>query len=141
MSFDYADVDVIGLVLAIALPHTWMTWKFGGRFMLAMVIAEYSTLPNHLIHAYRKFYSFVKLMRLVSRFGLHLHPESHSLYILEYLFVVLSPCGFIATEYVLLGRLARWLKASQHVLIPPNRITLVFVLSDVSTFLIQVGDR
>ena len=75
------------------------------------------------------------------RFGLHLHPESHSLYILEYLFVVLSPCGFIAAEYVLLGRLARWLKASQHVLIPPNRITLVFVLSDVSTFLIQVGDR
>lgn len=72
------------------------------------------------------------------RFGLHLHPESTGIYIIEYLFVTLSPCGFIAAEYVLLGRLARWLDASSHVLIPPRRITLVFVLSDVTTFLIQV---
>lgn len=33
----------IALVLAIALPHTWLTWRVGGRFMLAMVIAEYSS--------------------------------------------------------------------------------------------------
>ena len=72
------------------------------------------------------------------RFGLHQHPESTGIYIIEYLFVTLSPCGFIAAEYVLLGRLARWLDASTHILIPPQRITLVFVLSDVTTFLIQV---
>lgn len=72
------------------------------------------------------------------RFGLHLHPESLPLYIVQNLFVVLSPCGFIAGEYVLLGRLAIWLKADQHMLVPPRKITLVFVLSDVSTFFIQV---
>lgn len=71
------------------------------------------------------------------RFGLHAQPESNGIYIVEYLFVTLSPCGFIAAEYVLLGHLARWLKAGQHMLIPPQKITLVFVLSDVTTFLIQ----
>ena len=69
MSFDYADINVTGLVLAIALPHTWMTWKFGGRFMLAMVIAEYSTFPNHLIYVYRESHSVAQLMRSVSHFA------------------------------------------------------------------------
>ena len=74
------------------------------------------------------------------RFGLHSNPDSSTLYILYYLFVTLSPCGFIAAEYVLLGRMARWLDGHRHVLIPPNRITLCFVMSDVITFLTQVRD-
>ena len=73
------------------------------------------------------------------RFGLHAQPESKGIYIAEYLFVVLSPCGFIAANYVLLGRLSRWMKGDKHLWISPNRITLVFVLSDVVTFLIQVS--
>lgn len=40
---------------------------------------------------------------------------------------------------MLLGRLARYLKSHEHLLIRPQRITVVFVVSDVSTFLIQVG--
>jgi hypothetical protein len=65
-------------------------------------------------------------------------PESHGLYIVEYLFVVLSPCAFIAANYILLGRLARRLNCSQYLLVPANRITLVFISSDITTFLIQV---
>lgn len=57
---------------------------------------------------------------------------------MQYLFVTLSPCGFIAAEYVLLGRMAKWLGGDRHLLIRPQRITLAFVLSDVTTFLIQV---
>lgn len=72
------------------------------------------------------------------RFGLHAQPESKGIYIAEYLFVVLSPCGFIAANYVLLGRLSRWLRCDRHLLIRPQKITLVFVMSDVITFLVQV---
>lgn len=75
--------------------------------MLAMIIAEYTYT-----------------LGIAFRFGLHSNPDSTSLYILYYLFVTLSPCGFIAAEYVLLGRMARWLGGHQHVLIPPNRVTL-----------------
>lgn len=112
----------VAITLAIALPQTWFTWRIGGRFMLAMVIAEYTYA-----------------LGIAFRFGLHSNPDSSTLYILYYLFVTLSPCGFIAAEYVLLGRLARWLGANTHVLIPPHRITLVFVCSDVATFLTQAA--
>lgn len=112
----------VALVLAIALPQTFFTWRIGGRFMLAMVIAEYTYA-----------------LGIAFRFGLHKNPDSSTLYILYYLFVTLSPCGFIAAEYVLLGRMARWLDGHRHVLIPPHRITLVFVLSDVVTFLTQAA--
>lgn len=56
-----------------------------------------------------------------------------------YLFVTLSPCGIIAAEYVLLGRLSRWLGGNRHMLVSPQRVTLVFVMSDVTTFLIQAA--
>ena len=90
------------------------------------------------------------------RFGLHLHPQSKGLYIIEYLFVVLSvrlyavhfvgaifthfrqPCAFIAADYVLLGRISKHLGADEYLLVPSRRITIVFVASDITTFLIQV---
>ncbi|KZV89897.1 hypothetical protein EXIGLDRAFT_136670 [Exidia glandulosa HHB12029] len=74
---------------------------------------------------------------LALRFGIHSQPRSHGLYIAEYPFIVLSPCAFIAAEYVLLGRLAHFLCADEHLLIRPPHITKVFVLSDLSTFLVQ----
>ncbi|KIP04558.1 hypothetical protein PHLGIDRAFT_109410 [Phlebiopsis gigantea 11061_1 CR5-6] len=67
------------------------------------------------------------------------NPDSITLYAIYNFFATLSPCGFIAAEYVLLGWLARWLNADCHLLIPPSKITLVFVLSDVSTFLTQAA--
>jgi len=51
--------------------------------------------------------------------------------------VVLSPCGFIATNYMVLGRLARHLGRGDYLFISPTRVTTLFVLSDVCTFLIQ----
>lgn len=39
---------------------------------------------------------------------------------------------------MLLGRLARFLRADAHLLVRPTRITKVFILSDLTTFLVQV---
>jgi hypothetical protein len=52
---------------------------------------------------------------------------------------ILQPCAFIAADYVLLGRLARYLNSPNHLLVPPHRITVVFIVSDVVTFLIQAA--
>jgi len=71
------------------------------------------------------------------RFGLHYKPESEAIYIAEYLFIVLSPCAFIAANYILLGRLSRHISCTDHVLLPIQRLTVVFVSSDITTFLIQ----
>ena len=50
-----------------------------------------------------------------------------------------QPCAFIAADYILLGRLARYLRAGQHLLIPPTKIMIVFLMSDITTFLIQAA--
>lgn len=113
-----------------------------------MVVAEYSknylstTLPGTPLVLSPQF-SNVCLSAfafgLATRFGLHNNPDSKGIYIAEDLLVVLSPCGFIAANYVLLGRLARWLGCDQYLLVPARRITLIFVCSDVGTFLVQVS--
>ncbi|KAH8830933.1 RTA1-like protein [Flagelloscypha sp. PMI_526] len=74
---------------------------------------------------------------LALRFGMHKNPRSKGIYIAEYLFVVLSPCAFIASEYVLAGRVARFLQAEKYLLVNPRKITRIFVSSDITTFLIQ----
>jgi len=74
-----------------------------------------------------------------TRFALHAIPESKGWYIVEYLFVILSPCAFIAANYVLLGRLSSYLGAGKYLLIRPRRITVTFVTSDIITFLIQAA--
>ncbi|KAK0453525.1 RTA1-like protein [Armillaria borealis] len=110
------------LMLMTALIQTYWIRRWGAKWMMSMTIGAYT-------------FAF----GIGTRFGLHAHPESKGIYIVEYLFVVLSPCAFIAANYVLLGRLSRYLGATQHLLVNPRRITAVFISSDVTTFLIQAA--
>ncbi|CAA7259818.1 unnamed protein product [Cyclocybe aegerita] len=110
----------VALVLVVAVLQTWCIKRWGARWMSAMTIGAYCFAIG-----------------LAFRFGLAIHPQSKGIYIVEYLFVVLSPCAFIAADYVLLGRLARHVQSDRHLLVSPHNITLVFVSSDITTFLIQ----
>ncbi|KAH0840126.1 RTA1-domain-containing protein [Lanmaoa asiatica] len=110
------------LVMLVALIQTFYTFRYGAKYMLVMVIGVYTYAIG-----------------FGCRFGLHYHPDSEALYIAEDMFIVLSPCAFIAAIYVLLGRLARHLSCTTHVLLPVRKLTLVFVSSDVTTFLIQAS--
>jgi len=82
---------------------------------------------------------FTYAVGIALRFGLHSNPDSNGLYIAEYLFVTLSPCAFIAAEYILLGRLAVYLKEENQLAVSPRRITPLFIASDITTFLIQAA--
>ncbi|KAF9567334.1 RTA1-like protein [Agrocybe pediades] len=108
------------LILAVGIVQTCFIWRWGAKWMMSMTIGCYCFA-----------------MGIAFRFGLHDNPQSKGLYIAEYLFVVLSPCAFIAADYVLLGRISKHLNADQHLLVPSRRITMVFVASDITTFLIQ----
>jgi len=110
----------VALYLIVGLILSFWTWKRGAKFMLSMVIGTFSFA-----------------LGLALRFGLARDPRGKGLYIAEYLFVVLSPCAFIAADYVLLGRLAAYLRADKHLIIRPDRVTKVFLTSDIVTFLIQ----
>ncbi|KAG2077360.1 RTA1-domain-containing protein [Suillus decipiens] len=115
-----ATAVAFSLVLLIAFIQTYHIIYKGTRWMWPMVIGEY---------IYGIGFGF--------RFALHYNPDSLGIYIAEYLLIVLSPCFFIAANYVLLGRIAREINCAHHVLLPVRRLTLIFVLSDVSTFVIQ----
>ncbi|KAG8790988.1 hypothetical protein FRC12_010424 [Ceratobasidium sp. 428] len=58
-------------------------------------------------------------------------PHTLNKFIAMHSAIVLSPCGFIATVYMLLGRLARHLHADDLLLLRPNIITKVYVTSDI----------
>jgi len=110
------------LILLVAFLQTWFIVRWGAKWMMSMTIGAY-------------FFA----LGISIRFGLHLHPDSQGLYIVEYLFVVLSPCAFIAADYVLLGRLAKHLGADQHLIVNSRIITRAYVTSDIVTFLIQAA--
>ncbi|KIY49756.1 RTA1 like protein, partial [Fistulina hepatica ATCC 64428] len=66
----------------------------------------------------------------------HNHP-SEGVYIVETLFILLSPCAFLAQDYVILPRLAKWLSAEGFLFINPAKVVKIFVWSDCLTFFLQ----
>ncbi|KAH7920174.1 RTA1-domain-containing protein [Leucogyrophana mollusca] len=110
------------LILTIAFIQTYWIRKWGPKWMLCLVIGEYTYALGFAL-----------------RFGLHYAPDSRNLYIVEDFFVVLSPCAFIAADYILLGRIARYLDCAEYLLVPSQRITAIFVTSDITTFMIQAA--
>ncbi|KAK8866017.1 hypothetical protein IAR55_001168 [Kwoniella newhampshirensis] len=77
---------------------------------------------------------------LVLRVAFRSNPHSTGLYIVCYLFVVLSPCAFLAGDYILLGRLVQFLEGTRYLRpLKPTWISTTFIVSDVITFLIQAA--
>lgn len=71
----------------------------------------------------------------------HRHPirEFQCLRSADPQLTLLSPCGFIATNYIVLPRLATHISSEDCLFLPPRRIVRIFVWSDVITFLLQGG--
>ncbi|KDN39359.1 hypothetical protein RSAG8_08876, partial [Rhizoctonia solani AG-8 WAC10335] len=99
----------------------WGT-RHWGRYMLAMIIGSVC-------------YAGGLFLRLIVAEDM----ESVMKYATMNLIILLSPCAFIAGVYMLLGRLAIHLNAAEYLLIRPNILTKVFVISDVFTFLMQAA--
>lgn len=80
------------------------------------------------------------------RIALRTNQSSQPIYIVMYLFIVLSPAAFLAFNYILFGRFIAALeghkpsqveKKSKYSFIPPKKVKAIFVTSDIITFLIQ----
>lgn len=81
-----------GLILAVAISHTYNLWRWGAKWMLSMIIGSYGKFVFLLVdnHQMTIVFPSVFAFGLSTRFGLHLHPQSRGLYIIQYLFVVLA---------------------------------------------------
>ncbi|RSH89118.1 hypothetical protein EHS25_002784 [Saitozyma podzolica] len=67
------------------------------------------------------------------------NPGSLGIYIAQTMFILLSPCAFLAQNYIILPRLATWLDSEDCLFLPSRIIVRLFVWSDVITFWLQGG--
>ncbi|CUA69523.1 Protoporphyrin uptake protein 1 [Saccharomyces cerevisiae S288c] [Rhizoctonia solani] len=111
-----------GLYMFTAVAMCFRGQWYCGRYMLAMIIGSTN-------------YGAGLFLRLLVAEDM----ESVMKYATMNLMILLSPCAFIAGVYMLLGRLAIHLDATEYLLIRPNILTKVFVFSDIFTFLLQAA--
>ncbi|KAK6987677.1 RTA1 like protein-domain-containing protein [Favolaschia claudopus] len=133
--------------------------KDGDKSNALLVPAVVPALVGLALYAFSGIFHWLQLFRIGQRFMLplpigmttmaagfavrilvHSSPTSLGLNIATTLLILLSPCLFLAIDYVILGRLTSVFGpevSKQCMLIAPTRIAKIFVWSDVGTFLIQ----
>ncbi|KAL7410356.1 RTA1 like protein-domain-containing protein [Mrakia frigida] len=105
-----------------AVGISYGLYRHGQKWMLTMIISCLC-------------YAFGMGIRILFKQDTH----ATGVYIVLYLFTTLSPCGMLATDYILLGRLVRHLGMDKHLLINARKTTIIFVGSDIATFLVQAA--
>ncbi|KAJ7458738.1 RTA1 like protein-domain-containing protein [Mycena galericulata] len=119
---------VIALILYgfSALVHWMHFWRFGRHpFMLTLTLGMTAMATGFVL-------------RLVFSDS----PYSLGLYIIMDMFILLSPCAFLATDYMLLARLTSTFDeeiVKTCLFIRPSRIVGLFVWSDGITFFMQAA--
>ncbi|EIW76234.1 hypothetical protein CONPUDRAFT_76626 [Coniophora puteana RWD-64-598 SS2] len=73
------------------------------------------------------------------RVPMALNPNSLGIFLMQDLFIILSPAAFLAFNYMLYGRLLTRCIDPKHSWIRPQRVARIFLISDFLTFNIQ-GD-
>ncbi|KAG8215615.1 RTA1 like protein-domain-containing protein [Butyriboletus roseoflavus] len=73
----------------------------------------------------------------VLRIEMTIYPNSLPTYLCSELFTLLSPTAFLAFNYILYGRFVVRCIERRHSLIRPERTARYFIISDVTTFLVQ----
>ncbi|GAA6002014.1 hypothetical protein JCM10207_003038 [Rhodosporidiobolus poonsookiae] len=125
------------------VPAKWISYAALGLFGLSGFI--------HWLHLFRNGHKYMLPLTLgmtgmCAGFAIRIlyanSVDSLGLYIGMTMFILLSPCLFLAQDYMLLHRLADSLGedvAKSCLLIRSSRITKIFVTSDVVTFFLQAS--
>ncbi|CAE6497662.1 unnamed protein product [Rhizoctonia solani] len=115
---------IIAGALYVAIAIICLLWAFKrwARYMLTVMIGGICYAAG-----------------LFLRIPYRTNQEQLGFYIVMNMLTVLSPCAFIATAYMLLGRLALHLDADEFLLIKAKTITKLFLTSDIVTLLIQAA--
>ncbi|KEY82251.1 hypothetical protein RTA1 [Aspergillus fumigatus] len=101
-----------------AFVHLWQILKARTWFFTAFLIGAFSYI-----------------FRLISARS----PDSLVPYIGQSMFIILPPSLYAATIYMTYGRIVVYVGKPHLSIISPRKVTKVFVLGDVSAFLLQLG--
>ncbi|WRT64236.1 uncharacterized protein IL334_001165 [Kwoniella shivajii] len=111
-------------------------------FVVAAILTFHSFKPGQRANWFMCLVigSWCEGIGLVLRVAFRSNPHGTGLYIVQYLFVVLSPCAFLAGDYILLGRLVSFLGKNVHLRpLKAKWVSWAFISSDIATFLIQAA--
>lgn len=72
------------------------------------------------------------------RIGQVYTPDSLAVFIVQQLFIITTPAAFLAFNYILYGKFIVHCVSREYSWIRPDRVARIFVLSDITTFLVQV---
>ncbi|EIW72485.1 hypothetical protein TREMEDRAFT_41775 [Tremella mesenterica DSM 1558] len=117
------NMIALELYFFVATLLAWRAWKWPARYMLCLVIG-----------------CFCQGIGLLLRVLLRINPHNIGLFIVMDCFVVLSPCAFLAADYILLGKMVDYLEGGKHLRPLTLRwLSRGFIISDIVTFCIQGG--
>ncbi|BGP38661.1 hypothetical protein JCM10450v2_002611 [Rhodotorula kratochvilovae] len=120
-------LSVAGIVLygASTLALWWMWARTGRKLYMLTLNISMATMTLGFI------------LRIVYNGD----PASLGRYIVQYMFILLSPCAFLANNYLILSRLSQAMGPDgvHSLFLPAHRIGTIFIWSDVVTFLLQAS--
>ena len=100
-------------------------------------------LPPSLPHQALNLISFSstpgETIGYIGRIIAHSNQNSIGIFILQTVLLLIAPALFAASIYMVLGRLMIFVDGAHLSLIRPSRLTKIFVIGDVLSFLIQSG--
>ncbi|GFF68410.1 protein RTM1 [Aspergillus lentulus] len=113
---------VIFLLLFVCMTafHAWKIWKTRARFCIPFAIG-----------------GLFEIIGYIGRIDSHGKTGQLGPYIIQNVFLLLGPVLFAASVYMVLGRLIRSIQAEKYSVIRVDRLTKIFVASDVLSFQVQ----
>lgn len=119
-----AAVIFVVLFVVTTLAHVFLAFKHKTKFLTAFIVGGLMEAVGYATRAVNA----------------HQSPNYSTMpYALQSLFILLAPSLFAASIYMILGRIIRLTHGDSRSIIRPSRLTKVFVLGDVLSFLIQSG--
>ncbi|CAG8282700.1 unnamed protein product [Penicillium salamii] len=119
-----AAVIFVVLFFIASLTHIFLAYKHKTKFLVAFIIGGLMEAIGYATRA----------------INAHQSPNYSTMpYALQSLFILLAPSLFAASIYMILGRIIRLTHGDSRSIIRPSRLTKIFVLGDVLSFLIQSG--
>ena len=121
-----AAIIFVVLFALIALVHIFLAAKHKTKFLTAFIIGGLMEAIGYATRA-------VNAQQA---------PNYSTMpYALQSLFILLAPSLFAASIYMILERIIRLTYGDSRSIIRPSRLTKIFVLGDVLSFLIQSGGK
>ncbi|KIK81448.1 hypothetical protein PAXRUDRAFT_832855 [Paxillus rubicundulus Ve08.2h10] len=137
-----ATTDEQSLVFAVFhyIPNKTAAGVAGGLYLIATLLLFWRLFANRTwwglcLPIGSAFMSLGFFMRIPTAMS----PNSLIIFMIQQLFIILPPAAYLAFNYILYGRFIVTCVHPKYSWIKPGKVAKYFVISDITTFLVQGG--